>query len=252
MLGPWGRRVLSAAQLEPGRRVLDVGCGCGATTVEAARQVGRSGRVLGIDVDPAVLEVARQRAVAADLRQVVLVAGDAQDFAFEAAGFDAVISRFGTLHFADPAVAFANLRRATVAGGGLSIVCWRGPAYNAWARLPLEAVSAVVTLPPRGEGGGGPFTLADGEALKRLVEEAGWRDVSLAAADEPAWVGDDVDDAIDFFEQTDGRPVLAMLDEGGKARLRDALRQRMAPFLGDEGVYLPASAWLLTATNRGG
>jgi ubiquinone/menaquinone biosynthesis C-methylase UbiE len=100
-----------------------VGCGCGASTLEIARRVGRAGAVLGVDVSSVMLARARQRAAEAKLAQVAFENADAQVHAFKPACFDAVCSRFGVMFFTEPVAAFANLRGALRTGGRLGFVC---------------------------------------------------------------------------------------------------------------------------------
>jgi ubiquinone/menaquinone biosynthesis C-methylase UbiE len=126
MVGAFGDAMLDAAALKPGERVLDVGCGNGATTIEAARRVRPSGFAVGIDLSAPMLGLARQRATSAGAREAKFVRDDAQTHAFTADEFDAVVSRFGLMFFDDPQAAFANLGRALRPGGRLAFVAWQG------------------------------------------------------------------------------------------------------------------------------
>jgi SAM-dependent methyltransferase len=119
LLAPAGQAMLDAAQLRPGERVLDVGCGFGTSTLEAAERVAPSGRVVGVDISAAMLQPARERIAAAGADNVELLHADAQAYAFETGSFDAVISRFGMMFFEDPQAAFTNLARALRSGGRL-------------------------------------------------------------------------------------------------------------------------------------
>ena len=139
---------LGRAAPAPGEAVLDVGCGCGATTLELGRRVGGSGRALGVDISRPMLERARARAQAAGgagrLRR-----GRRADGEFEAGAFDLLFSRFGVMFFTDPAAAFANLRRALRPGGRVAFLCWQRFADNPWMLVPLGAVAQHVSLPLR-------------------------------------------------------------------------------------------------------
>ena len=137
MFEPFTRPLLDAAGLSNGDRVLDIGCGAGTTTLLAADRVTPGGLAIGVDVEPDAIGRARQRAQGARRHQASFVLADAGVHAFEPGRADAVISRFGTLHFSDPEAAFANLRGATRAGGRLAILCARPLADNLWAQLPL-------------------------------------------------------------------------------------------------------------------
>jgi ubiquinone/menaquinone biosynthesis C-methylase UbiE len=130
MLAPFGRRLLTAAVLEPGERVLDVGCGNGAVSLEAARAVAPGGLVTGIDLSAPMLGVARRRAEEQGM-DIDFVQRDAQTASFDQP-FDVVVSRFGVMFFDDPEVAFANLAKAARSGGRLSFVCWQEMFANEW------------------------------------------------------------------------------------------------------------------------
>ncbi|MFM8411336.1 MAG: class I SAM-dependent methyltransferase, partial [Alphaproteobacteria bacterium] len=123
-IGPLGAAAMAAADLQPGERVLDVGCGCGATSIELARRVAPGGAVLGVDVSTVMLEAARAAAGRAGAEGLEFANADAQTAPLTPAGFDVVFSRFGVMFFADPTAAFANLRRALRPGGRLAVVCW--------------------------------------------------------------------------------------------------------------------------------
>src|SRR5450432_999963 len=122
-LGELGLKAIAALGVRPGERVIDVGCGCGGTTIELARRVGETGRVLGADISAPMLAVAKGRAAAQALNWASFEQADAQTYLFEPA--DAVFSRFGVMFFADPVAAFANLRLALAPAGRLAFVCWR-------------------------------------------------------------------------------------------------------------------------------
>lgn len=248
MLAPFGRRMLDAAALTEGESVLDVGCGSGSTSLEAGRQVGARGSVLGVDVSPAMVGRARQRAAAESLENVRFEQGDAQSYALAKGAFDAVVSRFGMQHFTDPPAAFANLARALRPGGRIAFVCWRGPEHNAWATVPMQAVAEHIPLPPHeGHGGGGPFALADPELVRGLLEGAGLADVQVDPVAKLALVGRDVEDGIEFFRQSDGRELAKQVDEQTMDAILDSLREAMAPYAGPEGLRVPAAAWLAQA-----
>ncbi len=245
MLDDFGR-VAADAVLRPGvRTVLDVGCGTGAYTLELARRLGPGGQVVGIDIDPDFVDRARERAWDASAANVAFLLGDAADHPFDAGGFDAVTSRFGTMFFADPVAAFRSLGAALAPGGLLTFVCWREPSANAWFSLPMTVGARHVTgvTPSPGRPATGPFALADADRVQHLLRAAGFADVGLVGIDRLVDVGRDAVDAVDFYAGTFGASLPGDAVDAATADLRQALE----PFATPDGVLLPASAWLVTA-----
>lgn len=235
-------RLLAVIAARAGERILDVGCGSGQLAVELVR--GTPGTTaVGIDLSRAQLEVARRRA--AGLPAAFLQA-DAQAHDLGEATYDAVVSRSGTMFFADPGRAFANLARATRPGGRLVMHVWRGIAENPWLAELLEAVGRVRPLPPPPADGPGPFALSDPDRVRALLEAAGWHDVSLEPLDQPIWFGRDADDATDFITGQLAF-VLSRLDDSDRTAAVANLHDVMARNTSADGVTLAAGAWLVTA-----
>jgi SAM-dependent methyltransferase len=250
MLEPFTAMILQAAALQPGRRVLDVGCGCGATTLAAARLV-RPGDTVGIDLSGPMLARARAGADEAGLANAVFQQGDAQVHPFEPAAFDAVLSRFGVMFFADPVAAFANIRTAVRPGGRLSFVCWQPRSANQWLLVPGAAFAEhVPPLDPAADDGPGMFALADSGRLRQILAAAGWRDIQATAKHAPLLVGGGgtIDDTIEFIRSGSmGRTMLAGVDANTVDRAVASLRAALAPHADAVGVRLGAAVWLVQA-----
>jgi len=250
LLAPFGQTMLDAARLQPGEVVLDVGCGHGTTTLEAAERVAPSGRVVGVDISAAMLEPARQRVAAAGLENIELLHADAQLHAFEAASFDAVISRFGLMFFEDPQQAFTNLAHALRPGGRLVFVCPQEPLKSEWVVVAFRAAIAAVGRTP-GLGGPdapGPFALADGDRLTRLLTGAGFRDVMLEGATRPVRLGRDLHDAVAYIlSLRESQQLFAGAPQDVIDAARTALHDAFAPYLGSSGVVMDATGWLASA-----
>ena len=248
--GLFGDAMIDAADLAPGQRVLDVGCGAGSTTIEAARRVAPTGAAIGVDISGSALALARERAVASGFDGVDFIEADAQTHPFESGAFDALISRFGTMFFGDPVAAFANLRRSLRRGGRLAIVAWQGPFESEWTAVAVKVAIAQFGQPPDlgAPGGPGPFAFADGDRFSSVVSEAGFRDVILAAITRPMLMGSDVEDVVGMVAETpQSKGLFAGQPEAKVQAAIGALRDAFAPYARPEGVVMSGTAWLLTA-----
>jgi SAM-dependent methyltransferase len=250
MLAPFTELLIRGATLGSGDTVLDVGCGCGATTLAAAR-AALPGHTLGVDLSVAMLQRARADAAAAGLTNIAFEQADAQIHPFEGGAFDVVISRFGIMFFADPVAAFTNLRRATRPGGRLAFVCWQPLVANEWLAVSGAALATVVPLPDLGSPGGpGMFAFADPGRVRDVLADAGWRGITIAERRTAILVGGigTLDEAVSFLRNGSlGRTMLAGADSATQARAIDAVRTALAPHTDEQGVRLGAAVWLVTA-----
>ena len=160
VLRPVSDRLIAAAKPKPGERVIDVGCGCGATTIQFAERVGPAGAVLGLDVSAPMLARARERAPQ-DL-PITLALADATVHDVTSHAADLVVSRFGVMFFADPAKSFANLRTGLKPGGRLVFACWREAKQNPWLDPAAARGGQACPAPARDQpGGSGPVRLRE-------------------------------------------------------------------------------------------
>lgn len=253
LFAPFGSAMLDAARLQPPEWVLDVGCGHGTSTLDAAERVAPTGRVVGVDISPAMLEPARDRVAAAGLNNVELLEADAQMHPFEPGSFDAMISRFGTMFFQDPAAAFANFGRALRPGGRLVFVCWQDPLKSEWVAVALgAAVTALGRAPDLGPPGApGTFAFADGDRLTRLLTGGGFAEVTLEAVTRPVRIGRDIENAVGFIlSLSEARKMLADVPSQAAEAVLAALRAAFAPYAGPHGVVMDSTAWLVSAHRR--
>lgn len=251
VLRPHGELAIDAARLEPRQRVLDVGCGCGDTTLAIGARVA-PGTALGLDVSAPMVALARERAEG--LANVSFVVADATTHALEARSFDVVFSRFGVMFFTDPVLAFANLRAATADDGRLAAVVWRSASENPWMCEPVEALRGIVEPPPQpAEGDPGPFALGDPERVKRILGEAGWRRVELAPREPDAVLSETGDReealAVAMAIGAVGR-ALEAADAATRDRAREPLLRWVERHAGDRGVRVPTAVWVVTAAPR--
>jgi SAM-dependent methyltransferase len=250
-LEPIGFAAMDHAGVREGERVLDVGCGCGQTSIELGRRVGARGEVLGVDVSGPMLEDARARAGRAGMGHVHFTQADAQTHAFEHGRFDLLFSRFGVMFFEDPTAAFSNLRTALSDTGRLRFVCWQAVALNPWMAAPAMSAAKFVELPARPpEGAPGPFAFADASGVSAMLEAAGFRDVGHHALEGDTVIGQGrpLGEIVEFMMQMG--PAGAALREAGdavRAQALTAAEEDMAAAYRDGAVRLPYAAWLFEA-----
>jgi len=245
---PYRERLLESAALASGERVLDVGCGAGRTTRDAARAVAPDGQVLGVDLSASMLDVARAAAAADGLGNVTFEQADAQVHDFPKASYDVVLSQFGVMFFADPVTAFTNIHAALAPGGRTSLMVWQGLDRNEWAASLRGALAAGRDLPTPPPGAPGPFSWADPDTSRKILESAGFSDVAVADVPGDFHVGDDPDDAFGFVRGMGvTRTLLADLDDATAAKALDDLRAAFADHHSEEGVIFRSAAWLVTA-----
>jgi len=235
------------AGAKPGEHVLDIGCGCGSTTIELAKVVGGTGAVVAVDVSQPMLNVARERAKQAGV-QIQFLEADASIFPFNPE-FALVFSRFGVMFFADPESAFANIRKALRPGGRLAFVCWRALLENVWAAGPLAAARDL--LPPQeavDPYAPGPFAFADSSRLLAILGRAGFQKARADALDTLMRMGVTLDDAV--LASLSIGPLsraASEVDELSRARIYERVREVLAAFKTPAGIAPPAACWLVSA-----
>jgi len=246
---PLGRVAMDRAQIESGHRVLDVGCGCGHTSIDLAQRVGSEGRVEGLDLSEPML--AEARAQSAGIDNLSFTAADAQSCWLDGEGYDRIFSRFGVMFFADPQAAFANLRSALRPAGRLTFVCWQEIAKNPWMAVPGAAVAKHVEMPPSpAPHAPGPFAFADAERTQGILEAAGFEGVEVESLEQSLTIGRGLTDTqlVEFSLQM-GPAGAAMreADEAQRGRLRASVAEAIAPYKSDEGLVMESAAWVFSA-----
>jgi SAM-dependent methyltransferase len=238
-------RLLTAAAIGERDLVLDLGCGTGQTTRDAARQAAE-GAALGVDLSSRMLDYARRRATEEGVTNATFVQADAQIHAFQAGAYDVAISRTGAMFFGDQAAAFGNIGRALRSGGRLVLVTWQPLAGNEWIREISGALAAGRGLPSPPPDAPGPFSLSDPDRIRVLLTDAGFSDVELEGTTAGMWFGDDADDAHRFVLGLMGW-MLGGLDDAGRVRAIDALNATMAAHATPDGVFFESAAWTIQA-----
>jgi SAM-dependent methyltransferase len=246
-VAPYHRALLDAARIGANEHGVDIGCGSGQTTRDAAR-LAHAGEAVGIDLSVPLLALAGRLAAEEHLDNVRFVLADAQIHPFEPASFDVAISRTGAMFFGDRVAAFANIAGGLRPGGRLALLVWQHVERNEWFVDFRDAVLARRAAPAPPAGAPGPFSLADPDDVHRLLAGAGFETVELAAMSEPMWFGATAGEAYDFV-RTLGftRWMLRDLDAEARAGALVALRRTIDAHATSAGVVYASAAWVVTA-----
>ena len=246
---PLGLAGIDVLQPVPGERIIDIGCGCGQTSLTLAARVAPSGSVVGIDLSRPMLEVARRRPRPAanlhvDFRQL-----DAQNGDIGRGVFDAAFSRFGVMFFSDPVAAFRNIRASLKPGGRLVFVCWRPLAENPWMLSPLQAALPFIPpVAPPDPTAPGPFAFADAGRVRSILSDAGFVAVRINPFDARIGSGD-LEQSLKLALRVGplGRALREHPELSGKVTgaVRDVLSRHLTP----DGVLMPAAVWIVRAQN---
>jgi SAM-dependent methyltransferase len=239
--------LLEVASPRAGEAVVDVGCGAGETTLRLAAVTGAA---FGVDVSAPLIARAKERAQALGSRARFECAdATAYDFSGEAA--DLLTSRFGVMFFAEPAKSFANLRKGLKSGARLVFACWRDPKLNPWLMAPYTAAIKHAPAPPRpGPEDPGPFSFADEQRVQRILDEAGFADVTLTPRDFilDIGVGGGLDNAL-AKSLAIGPASRALEDqpESVRAAAKAEIRAMLSAHVREDAVPLAAAIWIVTA-----
>ncbi len=243
--------LMARAAVRQGEHVLDIGCGGGVTSQVLAERAGPDGEVLAVDISASILRVARQRHDRnANLH---FLQADAATADLGEPRFDLIFSRFGVMFFADPLLAFTNLRRALKPTGRMVFLCWRAMKQNSWI---AEATGAAVSTlgeehrpaPPADPFAPGPFALADLERTAGILRGAGFGDVTVEPLDDFMWLGD-LEQAVNYLKSM-GPIAQAMpkVSADQEQAVDQAMRAALARYLVDGEVRAPSATWIVTAT----
>lgn len=251
VLAPVSEALLRRAAVEPGEMVIDIGCGCGATSFDLAERVGANGRVTGIDISAPMLD--RARDLTPPGAPVDFVLADATVHPFVPHSTDLLFSRFGVMFFAEPSVSFANMRKALRPSGRLAFSCWRTPRDNPWMMLGLrEAYKHVPKLPELGPEDPGPFSFAKEERVHRILGEAGFTGIAMERVDLLLDIatGGGLEGALETTLAIG--PTSRALEEQPPekvAAVTESIRSALAAYVQGNAVPLGGSIWIVTATN---
>src|SRR5690348_14897497 len=245
-LNPFEDLLVNAVAAKSARRVLDVGCGAGTTTLAIAELLGANGRCIGIDVSEPMIALARTRAERVD-STAHFICADAQIHAFEPADFDMVVSRFGVMFFDNPVGAFANLRHTAKDGAELRFLAWRSPAENPFMTTAERAAAPLLpNIPARDPDAPGQFAFAGRRRVNRILEESGWNEIDIRPLDVSCKFPEK--ELVRYFTQLGplGR-VLHDVDEPTRTRVVEEVRAAFAAYVQGDEVRFNAAAWMVRA-----
>jgi ubiquinone/menaquinone biosynthesis C-methylase UbiE len=229
------------------RSVLDIGCGTGATTLAVARALGTEGRYVGIDISDPMLVAARARAARDGIR-ASFIHGDAQVYAFEAASFDTLISRFGVMFFDDPVAAFLNLRSAAKSTAELHFVAWRSPSENPFMTTAEHVAAPLLPhLPKRLSGVPGQFAFADQHVTRRILEDSGWTQIDIRPLDVNCTFAET--ELTTYLTRLGpvGKALQETVDDSIRARVTETVRAAFDPYVHGAEVRFTAACWIVSA-----
>jgi SAM-dependent methyltransferase len=257
-LGAHGEAALAAHPPRPGDRVVDLGCGFGDTTQRLAGLIGSDGDALGVDVSEPFIEIARKEADEAKVANVRFAVGDVQTTEFEES-FDYAFSRMGIMFFANPVQALRNVCKALTPGGRLCAVVWRRKDDNEWVSRAEAVVDQYLDHPEETDQptcGPGPFSMANADTVSEQLRIAGFEQIALQRCDLPLKIGNDLDHAVEFNMALGPAGEVLRLWEDRVDEIRPKiareLREALSEFDGPDGVFAPASTWIVSAVNPPG
>jgi len=243
---PFEELLVEAAAARSPRRLLDVGCGTGSTTLAIARRLGTSARCTGIDISQPMLALATARA-AREGSPAEFIRADAQTHPFEPASVDMIVSRFGVMFFDDPVAAFANLRRASTGNAALRLIAWRSAAENPFMTAAERAAAPLLPeLPPRNPDGPGQFAFGSAKRVQAILEDSGWTGADVRPIDvECAFPAAQLDAYLTRLGPV-GR-VVQEADEQTRARIMQTIRPAFDPYVHGGDVRFVAACWMVSA-----
>jgi SAM-dependent methyltransferase len=239
-----------AYEIGPEDRVVDIGCGAGQTTRDAAR-LASEGWALGVDISKEMVEHARSLAEAEGMRNVTFEHADAQDRRFSSERFDLAISRFGTMFFRDPVAAFINIGQGMRPAGRLLMMVWQGHERNEWSVSIKRALAATVGSPVPAPHTHDPFSLAAPAVVQRILDVAGFTEITFTDVHEPVFYGRDVAAALEWvrgFAST--KEVLGRLDPTGSELALERLRETLDAHAREGGIWFDSRAWIVRARHQ--
>ena len=250
MLNPLGERAIQGLDLSGEIKILDIGCGCGATTLEIAKAVTQ-GEVIGVDISEPMLERATKTASDMMLNNTSFQVKDVQVDEMPRSYFDVAFSRFGVMFFEDPFEAFKNINHSLKDNGQLSFVCWQHASLNPWQSLSIQVIKEFLDLPAPAPKSPGPFAFEDKNYINEILTESGFRDIEIKDNQEDIvmFSGKSIREACEDYLTIN--PVVTEMLKNSPTELREeileALIGKFSDFHNNEGLLFPSATWIVTA-----
>ena len=252
MLNPLGERAIQGLDLSGEIKILDIGCGCGATTLEIAKAVTQ-GEVIGVDISEPMLERATKTASDMMLNNTSFQVKDVQVDEMPLSYFDIAFSRFGVMFFEDPFEAFKNINHSLKDNGQLSFVCWQHASLNPWQSLSIQVIKEFLDLPAPAPKSPGPFAFEDKSYINEILTESGFRDIEIKDNQEDIvmFSGKSIREACEDYLTIN--PVVTEMLKNSPTKLREeileALIGKFSDFHNNDGLLFPSATWIVTAKN---
>ena len=251
MLSPLGEAALNKLDFNEEENVLDIGCGCGHTTLNIAERIGPSGNVTGLDISEPMLKRAKESAVEMSLTNTSFKCVDVQTEDLGEAIYSTAFSRFGVMFFEDSIAAFKNINKSLISGGCLSFVCWQSPAVNPWQSLFIQEIKKFLELPSPPPRSPGPFAFMESEYVSSILEESKFQDITIEGYETEVnmFSGRSLSDSVKDYISIN--PVVTgMLKESSEnkiAEIIDSAIEAFSPYYTEKGLIFPSATWLVTA-----
>ncbi|HIA96156.1 MAG TPA: class I SAM-dependent methyltransferase [Gammaproteobacteria bacterium] len=251
MLSPLGEAALNKLNLNEGENVLDIGCGCGHTTLNIAKRISPDGQVTGLDISEPMLKRAKESANEMSISNASFNCVDVQTDDMGEEVYSAAFSRFGVMFFEDPVAAFCNINKSLITGASLSFVCWQSPALNPWQSLFIEAVKKYVDLPSPPPRSPSPFAFMESEYVSSILEESNFQNIMIEGheAEVNMFSGRSLSDSVKDYISIN--PVVSGMlkdsTEQEKTEIINSAIEAFSPYYSAKGLMFPSATWLVTA-----
>ena len=251
MLSPLGEAALNKLNFNENENVLDIGCGCGHTTLNIAKRIGPTGKVTGLDISEPMLKKAKESAEEMSLTNASFNCVDVQTDEIGEQLFSVAFSRFGVMFFEDSVVAFRNINKSLISGGSLSFVCWQSPAKNPWQSLFVQEVKKFIDLPSPPPRSPGPFAFMESEYVSSILKESEFQDIIIDGheAEVNMFSGRSLSDSVKDYISIN--PVVSEMLKGSpenqKTEIIKSAIEAFSPYYSEKGLVFPSATWLVTA-----